>query len=56
MFISRERLHVCHGVAFVNNLSAQQRLNGVLKGDNPGGLAKFVFNQEQVRLLANEAI
>lgn len=30
MFISCQLLHIGNGVAFINNLSAQQRLNGVL--------------------------
>ena len=56
VLVSRQRLHVGNRVALVNDLPAQQRLDGILEGHNACGLAELVLDHCQMRLLANKAV
>lgn len=44
MFVSRKLLHVGDRVALIDDLPAQDCLDGVFKGDNAGGLAELKLN------------
>ena len=44
MFVSRQRLHISNRITLVHDLSALQRLDGVLQRDNTRGLAELILD------------
>ena len=46
--VTSKGLHVRHGIALINNLATEKRLDGILQRYDAGGLPKLVFHQAQV--------